>query len=91
MGNREIAMRRETTIARGVAVHTQVYVNRAENAEIWDVEERRYIVSLRALQWSIRDIGTRRSSRQSRLSLTASRILASTWYHTNILSRWQNA
>ncbi|OWP44589.1 aminotransferase class III-fold pyridoxal phosphate-dependent enzyme, partial [Pseudomonas nitroreducens] len=30
-------------ISRGVGVTTQVYAHKAENAEIWDVEGRRYI------------------------------------------------
>ncbi len=43
MRNAEIAERRKTAIARGVGMQTQIYVERAENAEIWDVEGRRYI------------------------------------------------
>ncbi|MBI1418744.1 MAG: 4-aminobutyrate--2-oxoglutarate transaminase [Limimaricola sp.] len=43
MKNAEIAERRKTAIARGVGMMTQVYVERAENAEVWDVEGRRYI------------------------------------------------
>ncbi|RUT30414.1 4-aminobutyrate--2-oxoglutarate transaminase [Arsenicitalea aurantiaca] len=35
--------RRSAAIARGVGVATQVYAARAENAEIWDAEGRRYI------------------------------------------------
>lgn len=41
--NSLLAKRRETAIARGVGMTTQIYVDRAENAEIWDVEGRRYI------------------------------------------------
>ena len=43
MRNAEIAERRNSTIARGVGMQTQIYVDRAENAEVWDVEGRRYI------------------------------------------------
>ncbi|QLF68261.1 4-aminobutyrate--2-oxoglutarate transaminase [Peteryoungia desertarenae] len=43
MLNTEIAARRTDAISRGVGVTTQVYADRAENAEIWDVEGRRYI------------------------------------------------
>ena len=43
MLNQEIAERRADAISRGVGVTTQVYAERAENAEIWDVEGRRYI------------------------------------------------
>ncbi|MCM2442882.1 4-aminobutyrate--2-oxoglutarate transaminase [Agrobacterium vitis] len=43
MQNLELAARRTNAISRGVGVTTQVYAERAENAEIWDVEGRRYI------------------------------------------------
>jgi len=43
MSNAAIAARRADAISRGVGVTTQVYAERAENAEIWDVEGRRYI------------------------------------------------
>uniref|UniRef100_UPI003F4990D5 4-aminobutyrate--2-oxoglutarate transaminase n=1 Tax=Ensifer adhaerens TaxID=106592 RepID=UPI003F4990D5 len=43
MLNAEIATRRADVVSRGVGVTTQVYADRAENAEIWDVEGRRYI------------------------------------------------
>ncbi|MER9934094.1 4-aminobutyrate--2-oxoglutarate transaminase [Mesorhizobium sp. M0088] len=43
MQNVELADRRSDAISRGVGVTTQVYAERAENAEIWDVEGRRYI------------------------------------------------
>ncbi|MCC5973158.1 MAG: 4-aminobutyrate--2-oxoglutarate transaminase [Rubellimicrobium sp.] len=43
MLNTEIAERRKTAIARGVGMMTQVYVDRAKNAEVWDVEGNRYI------------------------------------------------
>ena len=43
MLNNEVAARRTDAISRGVGVTTQVYADRAENAEIWDVEGRRYI------------------------------------------------
>ncbi len=43
MLNQEITERRSDAIARGVGVTTQVYAAKAENAELWDVEGRRYI------------------------------------------------
>jgi 4-aminobutyrate aminotransferase-like enzyme len=43
MHNLAIAKRRHQAISRGVAVNTQIYASKAENAEIWDVEGRRYI------------------------------------------------
>ncbi|SUA99672.1 4-aminobutyrate aminotransferase PuuE [Pannonibacter phragmitetus] len=43
MQNSQIAARRAAAISRGVGVTTQVYAQKAENAEIWDVEGRRYI------------------------------------------------
>lgn len=43
MKNAEIAERRTSAIARGVGMMTQIYVDRAENAEVWDVEGNRYI------------------------------------------------
>ena len=43
MHNGAVEERRSKAIARGVGVQTQVFAERAENAEIWDVEGRRYI------------------------------------------------
>ncbi len=43
MLNAEISARKNEAISRGVGMTTQVYAERAENAEIWDVEGRRYI------------------------------------------------
>ena len=43
MRNAEIAERRKTSIARGVGMQTQIYVDRALNSEVWDVEGNRYI------------------------------------------------
>lgn len=43
MSNAAIAVRRSDAISRGVGVTTQVYAEKAQNAEIWDVEGRRYI------------------------------------------------
>ena len=43
MLNKEIALRRTEAIARGVGMMTQIYVDRALNAEVWDVEGNRYI------------------------------------------------
>ena len=41
--NASLEKQRSDAIARGVGVVTQVYVERAENAELWDVEGKRYI------------------------------------------------
>ncbi|SOD99985.1 4-aminobutyrate--2-oxoglutarate transaminase [Caenispirillum bisanense] len=41
--NTELAARRESAIPRGVATMLPVFTERAENAEIWDVEGKRYI------------------------------------------------
>ena len=41
--NREWQSRKEMAAARGVGVATQVFAERARNAEIWDVEGKRYI------------------------------------------------
>ncbi len=43
MSNLEISKRRDAAVARGVGMQTQVYAERAKNAEIWDVENKRYI------------------------------------------------
>jgi 4-aminobutyrate aminotransferase len=43
MLNAEIETRRKGAMSRGVGVMTQIYVDRAENAEIWDKEGNRYI------------------------------------------------
>lgn len=41
--NAEIARRRSDAISRGVGVQTEIYVDRALNAEVWDIEGNRYI------------------------------------------------
>ena len=43
MKNADISVRKNEAISRGVGMTTQVYADRAENSEIWDVEGRRYI------------------------------------------------
>ena len=43
MKNAEISARKSDAISRGVGVMTQIYAEKAENSEIWDVEGRRYI------------------------------------------------
>jgi 4-aminobutyrate aminotransferase len=43
MTNAAISKRKTDALARGVGVLTQIYVDRAENAEVWDVEGQRYI------------------------------------------------
>jgi len=41
--NADLLARRRAAIPRGVSVATPVFADRAENAEIWDVEGKRYI------------------------------------------------
>jgi 4-aminobutyrate aminotransferase/(S)-3-amino-2-methylpropionate transaminase len=41
--NSDLHRRREAAVARGVANSLQIYAARAQNAEIWDCEGRRYI------------------------------------------------
>jgi 4-aminobutyrate aminotransferase / (S)-3-amino-2-methylpropionate transaminase / 5-aminovalerate transaminase len=41
--NTDLHRRRAAAVARGVSNSTSIYVQRAENAELWDVEGRRYI------------------------------------------------
>lgn len=41
--NPGLAARRDRAVPRGVASSTSVYADRADNAELWDVEGRRYI------------------------------------------------
>lgn len=43
MLNSEIAARRTAAVSRGVGMQTQIYADRAKNAEVWDVEGNRYI------------------------------------------------
>lgn len=43
MTNQSILERRERAVPRGVATATPVFAARAENAEIWDVEGKRYV------------------------------------------------
>ena len=43
MKNADVALRRTDSIARGVGVQTQIYVDRALNAEVWDIEGNRYL------------------------------------------------
>ena len=43
MLNAQIAERRNEAISQGVGMQTQVYVERASNSEVWDVEGKRYI------------------------------------------------
>ena len=43
MLNAEVAKRRDTAISRGVGMMTQIYVDRALNSEVWDIEGTRYI------------------------------------------------
>jgi 4-aminobutyrate aminotransferase/(S)-3-amino-2-methylpropionate transaminase len=41
--NTDLQARREAAVPRGVATATQVYPERARNAEVWDVEGNRYV------------------------------------------------
>lgn len=41
--NADVQKRKTDAIARGVGMMTQIYADRAENAEIWDIEGNRYI------------------------------------------------
>lgn len=41
--NADLLARRNAAVARGVAVASPIFAARAENAELWDVEGRRYI------------------------------------------------
>ncbi|MGE4251491.1 MAG: 4-aminobutyrate--2-oxoglutarate transaminase [Parvibaculaceae bacterium] len=41
--NASLAERRSAAIPAGLAKHSDIYIARAENAELWDVEGRRYI------------------------------------------------
>ncbi len=43
MLNAEVAKRRDEAISRGVGMMTQIYAERALNAEVWDIEGNRYI------------------------------------------------
>jgi 4-aminobutyrate aminotransferase len=43
MLNADVARRREDAISRGVGMTTQIYADRALNAEVWDIEGNRYI------------------------------------------------
>ncbi|HZE90349.1 MAG TPA: 4-aminobutyrate--2-oxoglutarate transaminase [Rhizobacter sp.] len=43
LSNRQIDQRREAATPRGVGIGFQIYAERALNAELWDVEGRRYI------------------------------------------------
>jgi len=43
MKNTELSTRKSEVISRGVGMVTQIFAERARNAEIWDVEGKRYI------------------------------------------------
>ena len=43
MKNSDLSQRKNASVARGVGMTTQIYADKAENSEIWDVEGRRYI------------------------------------------------
>ena len=41
--NQQMQTRKENSVALGVGMMTQIYADRAENSEIWDIEGNRYI------------------------------------------------
>ena len=43
MKNADVAKRRDEAISRGVGMQTQIYADKALNAEVWDIEGNRYI------------------------------------------------
>lgn len=43
MKNADVALRRNDAISRGVGMQTQIYVDKALNSEVWDIEGNRYI------------------------------------------------
>lgn len=43
LSNQSLQQRKEAATVRGVGVMTQIYVDHAKNAEVWDVEGKRYI------------------------------------------------
>ena len=43
MSNKDLLARREKAVPRGIASATPVFADRAANAEIWDVDGRRYV------------------------------------------------
>lgn len=45
MKNADISARRDASISQAVGVMTQIYVNRAENSEVWGVEGNRTVAT----------------------------------------------
>nr|WP_209780983.1 4-aminobutyrate--2-oxoglutarate transaminase [Azospirillum agricola] len=43
MSNQSLVARREAAVSRGISAGLPIYIDRAENAEMWDVEGKRYI------------------------------------------------
>ncbi|AWK88882.1 4-aminobutyrate--2-oxoglutarate transaminase [Azospirillum thermophilum] len=43
MSNQSFVARREAAVSRGISAGLPIYIDRAENAEMWDVEGRRFI------------------------------------------------
>ncbi len=41
--NQELQARRQAAVPRGVSSATEIFAARADNAELWDVEGKRYI------------------------------------------------
>ena len=43
VSNADLQRRKEAAVPRGIGVMTEIFAQRAQNAELWDVEGRRYI------------------------------------------------
>ncbi|MFT3965301.1 MAG: 4-aminobutyrate--2-oxoglutarate transaminase [Sphingobium sp.] len=43
MRNTDLAARKDAAVARGISTATGIFADRAENAELWDIEGKRYI------------------------------------------------
>ena len=57
MSNSAIEARRAAAVSRGVGVATQIYADRAENAELWDAEGKRLVFGSDAGDCGVIDIG----------------------------------
>jgi 4-aminobutyrate aminotransferase len=80
--------RKNAAISRGVGMTTQIYADRAENAEIWDKDGNRYIDFAAGI--AVVNTGHRhpRVIRRSRTSSTASPIPAIRSCPMKTMSRW---
>ena len=59
MNNASLLARKNAATPRGVGVMCEFYAARAENAEIWDIEGKRYIDLAAVLSWSTPAIAIR--------------------------------